>query len=120
MTGIFLIDQRGEVLVPELRFATIIVAADSTDAELVAAVSGRRIRVLSYFFTVGANATILLESGGSTPLTGTMDFGANGSASFSGSADAPAFQGNVGENLTLTNVGAGGNVEGHVCYVEVA
>lgn len=119
MTGIFLIDQRGEVFVPELKFAAISVAAAQTDSVLVTAVIGKKIRVISYFFTVGATGTVLIESGTTTALSGTMDFGANGAASFAGSADAPAFETVAGENLVMTTVGAGANVEGHLCYVEI-
>lgn len=101
MTGIFLIDQRGEVLVPELKFKVVSVAADQTDSVLVTGVSGKKIRVVSYFFTIGASGTVILESGTTTALTGTMDFGANGVASFAGSSDAPAFESLAGENLVM-------------------
>ncbi len=113
-------DERGEFLVPSLKFAVISVAAAQTDSVLVSAVTGAKIRVVSYFFTVGATGTVKIESGTTGALTGTMDFGANGSASFAGSADAPAFETVAGENLVMTTVGAGANVEGHLCYVEIA
>ncbi len=112
-------DERGEFLVPELRFASISAAAAQTDSVLVTAVTGKKIRVVSYFFTISAAGTVLIESGTTTALSGTMDFGANGSASFAGSSDAPAFETVAGEDLVMTTVGAGANVEGHLCYVEI-
>lgn len=119
MTGISLMDERGEFLIPELKFKVVSVAADQTDSVLISGVSGKKLRVVSFFFTVGATGTVILESGTTTALTGTMDFGAKGVASFAGSSDAPAFETIAGENLVMTTVGAGANVEGHLCFLEI-
>ncbi len=121
MTSFQITDEEGFQVLPTggLQFALIDVAADQTDASVVAAVSGSQIRVVSYLFVVGATATVLFESGNSTALTGVMPFAANGIGSFSGSALAPAFETASGAALTLTNVGAGGDVRGHLCYLTV-
>ncbi len=104
-----------------IKTAVISVAAVQTDAEVVAAVTGKRIRVLSYLFTVGATgATVLFESGTATALTGTMDFDTSDLvAHYAGGVYAPAFETAIGEALTLTNTGALANVEGHLTYQEV-
>ncbi len=121
MASIQITDEAGMQLIPTsgLQFALIDVAADQTDSSLVAAVSGSSIRVVSYFFVVGAVATVLFESGNSTALTGVESFAANGIGNFSGTCLAPAFETVSGAALTLTNVGAGGDVRGHLAYVLV-
>ena len=104
-----------------IKYATISVAADQTDTILVTGVTGKRIRVIAYHLTAGAACTMLIESGTTTALTGTMDLTANGdlSVSYAGGVMAPAFETVIGENLVLTNVGAGGNIEGWLAYQEV-
>ncbi len=121
MGSIQITEEDGTQFVPTggLQFALISVAADQTDSSLVAAVSGSSIRVVSYLFVVGATATVLFESGNSTAISGVMSFAANGVGSFGGNALAPAFETASGAALTLTNVGAGGDVRGHLCYVTV-
>lgn len=53
--------------------------ATSGDNTLVAAVTNKKIRVLSLFFTVAAAVNVRFESGaGGTALTGVMNFGAAG------------------------------------------
>ncbi len=99
-----------------IKYAVISVAAVQTDSELVPAASGKRIRVISYFFTVGATGTVLFESGTGTALTGVMDFAANGEANYAGGVYAPAFETAIGDSLTLSNTGAGADVRGHLAY----
>jgi hypothetical protein len=119
MTKVTLADERGEILAPALKFALLDVAAAQTDAVVVAAVTGKKIRVLNYAFTIGAAGTVLFESGTATALTGVMNFAAAETVSFEGSADSPAFETAAGAALTLTNTGAGADVRGHLCYVEI-
>ena len=62
----------------ELQRASIDAAA-SGDNTLVAAVSGKKIRVLSLFGVAAGAVTVRFESGASgTALTGQMNVGANG------------------------------------------
>ncbi len=62
----------------ELQFA-IIDGAASGDNTLVAAVSGKKIRVLSLFGVASGAVVVRFESGASgTALTGQMNVGANG------------------------------------------
>lgn len=61
----------------EIKYAKID-AAGSGDNTLVAAVTGKRIRVLSLFLVSGGTATVRFESGaGGTALTGQMSLVAN-------------------------------------------
>lgn len=107
-----------------IKFAPISVAAVQTDDVLVAGVAGKRIRVISYSFTVGGAAavTILFESGTTTALTGTLDVPATAVdrlLTYEGGVYAPAFETLIGEDLVVTNTGAGGTLEGHLTYQEV-
>ena len=127
MTGVSLFDERGEQLIPSpgLQFAVISVAAAQTDSELVAAVTGAKIRVLGFFLTVGGTAavTVLFESGTATAISGVMDVGSTAverQLSYAGSSNSPAFETALGAALTVTNVGAGGTLRGFLAYVEVA
>lgn len=53
--------------------------AATPDNTIVAAVAGKRIRVLSLFFVAAAAVTVRFESAaGGTALTGQMQLGANG------------------------------------------
>ena len=62
----------------ELQYASVDAAA-SGDNTLVAAVTGKKIRVLSLFAVASGAVTVAFESGASgTALTGQMNVGANG------------------------------------------
>jgi hypothetical protein len=97
-----------------VKFAQISAAAS---ADVVAAVPGKKIRVLQYKVVVDAAMTVKFQSGASTDLTGAMPFAANG-----GSSDpySPVglFETAVGEKLNVVLVGAG-NIAGHLSYQEV-
>lgn len=101
------------------KFAVINVAALAVDSVLVSAVSGKKIRVLSYAMGLQAVGTALFESGGSAALTGTLGLTANVPYSFSGNYWAPAFETAAGATLTLTVTGVGAGAFGHLCYIEV-
>lgn len=96
------------------KFATISLTATG---DLVAAVTDKKIRVISYAFVTSAALTINFESG-TTDITGPMEVAANGGVSYSGGVDAPAFETAAGTKLAMTISGTG-NVRGHLCYVLV-
>lgn len=104
----------------DIKFAVINVAAVSTDAVLVAAVTGKRIRVISYLIEMTAAGTALFESGTATALTGTLEFTADVPVSFAGGIYAPAFETATGASLTLTTTGAGAAAVGHLAYIEIS
>lgn len=93
-----------------------IINAASGDNEIVAAVVGKKIRVLSYQAVLAAAATFRFEDGAAgTALTGIMSFGNNGGISvpFSplGHFETTA---NTALSLEVT-----GDADGHITYVEV-
>lgn len=99
------------------KFAAV-AASSSGDNTLIAAVAGKKIRVLSYTLVAAGAVTARFEDGaGGTPLSGQMSFGANGGASVPFS---PLGHFETTAN-TLLNLELGGavSVAGHVCYVEV-
>ena len=102
---------RGE----SIQFAAINVAADG---ELVAAVSGKKIRVISYLIVAAAAETVTFESDG-TPISGVIPLSANGGVSYAGGLEAPAFETAAGESLDI-DLGATESVDGHLAYVLVS
>lgn len=98
-----------------IKFA--IIDGASTDNTVVAAVVGKKIRVLAYVLVVTGAATARWESGaGGTALSGQMSLAANGgvSAPFN---PAGWFETAAGSllNLELSANGA----DGHVVYQEI-
>ena len=104
-----------------------VISASSTDNTIVAAVTGKRIRVISVFLTASTVCTVAFESSTTTPLTGTMNFfakdgGAISTGTATGSLVLPAnllgwFQTDVGELLNLTV--SAGTISGSLSYIEI-
>lgn len=95
-----------------LKFGVISQGAGTT--AIVAAITGVKIRLVSYTLVCTGAATALFESG-TTNLTGTMSFAANGGVT----AYCPdgLFEAAAGEALNLTT--ATSAVEGHFTYREL-
>lgn len=99
------------------KFAAIS-AASSGNNTIVAAVTGKKIRVLSYSLVVTSAVTAQWKSAtGGANLSGAMPFGANGGIS---APHSPVghFETASGELLNLV-LGSAVAVAGHVTYVEV-
>lgn len=94
----------------------VISAASSGDNAIVASVSGKKIRVLSYSLVADAAVTAKFRHG-TTDLTGAMSFGANGGISVPYSP-VGHFETPVTTALQL-NLGAAVGVRGHLTYIEV-
>ena len=97
------------------QFATISLTATGT---VVAAVAGKRVRVLAYLVVCTApNAITWQTSTGNVPLSGSMSFGTSGgvSAPFS---QVGHFQTVSGDSLSLL-LGSATQVSGHLTYVMV-
>ena len=92
--------------------------ASSGDNEIVAAVAGKRIYVLSLFLVAGGTTTVRFESGaGGSALTGQMSFIAN--TGFSAAHNESAwFETAIGESLNL-ELSDAVTVDGALTYVEV-
>lgn len=98
------------------KFAAIS-AASTGDNTLVAAVPGKRLRVLKYTVVASGAVGVKFRSGTGTDLTGSMSLGAGSGV---GGAYCPAghFETAPGEALAL-GLTAGVGVAGHLTYIEV-
>ena len=81
--------------------------------QLVAAVTGQRIKVVNYVVVMSAGGTLKFVDGAGD-LTGAMALAANGGVSASGEASCPWFQTGVGSALSVTTTG--GAAMGHLSY----
>lgn len=93
--------------------------ATSGDNTIVAAVPGRKIRLINYTVIASGDVSIRWKSA-STNLSGAMALAANGGAAPSGSGQSPAgfigvLETNSGEALVL-NLGSAIQVSGHLTY----
>jgi hypothetical protein len=91
----------------------------SGDTQIVAAVPGHRIRVLSFVLTASGNENIKFRSD-TTDITGTLYLGTHGSLSSPSPIQTPAgiqyqFQTNSGEALNV-NLSGTSNVGGYAIY----
>jgi len=96
------------------KFAAI---SASASADLVALVSSKKIRVVSFFIVVTTAVTVKLQSGGTSDLTGAMPFGANGGISLPYNPNG-WFETASGEKLNMV-LGSGVAVAGGLSYIEV-
>jgi hypothetical protein len=106
----------GTILTP--KFVAISASTDNGDVTLLAAVTSKKIRVLSYVVVADGTVSIRFESGtGGTALSGVMALVANAGVA-SGFNPVGHFEtaSNTLLNLELTGTG---NVMGHLTYVEV-
>lgn len=108
-----LLDDTGATAVP--KFAPISAAASGATS-VVAAVTGKRIRVLGYVFMAAAAGTVLFR-GTVTALTGAFPVVANSGVA-SAASPMGQFQTPVGEALNIV-LSAAFAVGGHVVYIEV-
>lgn len=93
-------------------------AASSGDNTIVAAVTGKKIRVINYALVATTAVTVAFESGaGGTALTGDMSIGATGGI-VAPDADSGWFETAAGALLNM-ELGGAVQVSGHICYVEV-
>ena len=102
----------------EPKFAVVNISGVGSN-EIVAAVTGRTIRVLSYAIVSDGSVTVEWRSA-TTPLSGAMSLAANGnvgSSAGSGSITG-VLSTNVGEALNVFLGGAVG-VRGHLTYIEI-
>lgn len=101
----------------DVQFAAIVAAA--TDNTLVAAVTGKKIRVLALFLVAsgGANNARFESGTGGTALTGVMNLAANGQLSLPYNA-AGHFETAAGALLNL-ELSAATAVGGYLVYVTV-
>ncbi len=92
----------------------IINTAASGDTAVVAAVAGKRIRVINYVLTAAGVVSVKFRSA-TTDLTGAMPFAANGGIAAAGAQPGYWVQTAAGEALNL-NLSAAAQVSGHITY----
>lgn len=90
------------------------------DNAVVAAVGGKKIRVLGYAFTTSVAVAANFQDTQVTPVVhaGPFDLAANGGVSFAGGLAGPAFETAAGQGVEM-NLSVAANVRGHLTYVEV-
>lgn len=98
----------------------VINASSSGSNTVIAAVTGKRIRVLSYVIVAAGDVTATWQSA-STAISGGMALAANGGAAPSAGQATPGgligqFETNQGEALNL-NLSAAVSVAGHLTYI---
>lgn len=95
-------------------------ASAAGDNEVIAAVAGKRIRVLAFVLTAGTAAgRISLQDTATTPVIhAQFDMAVNGGVSYPGGIQAPAFETAVGTGLEINNPGTTTTV-GFVTFSEV-
>ena len=100
----------------EVKYAAITATTTSGDNTIVAAVSGKKIRVLNYVVASSGNSTITWESNNTTALSGVINTQAMDQLVAGYNPDGH-FQTVAGEALTAA---LGGNAyHGHLSYIEV-
>ena len=104
-----------------VRYAFANIAAASTDASVVAAVAGKKLRVVALVLLCGATATTITfnskPAGAGTAISMQFQNAANGGAVL-GFNQAGWFETTAGEGLTATT-GVGSTTGVQVVYVEV-
>lgn len=97
-----------------IKFAAINTA---TSADLVDAVTGKKVRVLSLFLALASTTTVKFQSGAATDLTGAMTLAAGHLQLVLPFNVGGWFQTAAGAKLNLV-LGAGVQTSGHLTYIE--
>jgi hypothetical protein len=83
---------------------------------VIAGVTGRKIRVLSYNLTATAAGTVTFQdTAGSPVIAAVFSVPANGPLKYPGGINAPAFETAVGTGFVISN-SAGVDTTGHLTY----
>lgn len=103
----------------DVKYAKVDAAADG-DNEIIAAVTGKKIRVLGYVLTGATTAgTATLQDTAATPVVhGKLSLGTSGGVAYTGGLDAPAFETAAGTGVEVSN-STGLDTFGHMVYVEI-
>lgn len=105
----------------DVKYAKVDAAADG-DNVIIAAVTGKKIRVLGYALTgtSTAGATITIQDTATTPVVhAKLAIANNGGVSYAGGLAAPAFETAAGTGVEINNPGTGPDTFGHMVYVEI-
>lgn len=86
------------------------------DNTVIAAVTGKKLRILAYVFTATTAGVVAFKD--SVTTFASFSPPANGGASYPGGVHAPAFETGTGEAFVV-NTTASQDVVGHITYQEV-
>lgn len=104
--------------IPQVKFQRVNATADG-DNVIIAAVAGKKIRVLSYVVTVTVAGTMTMQDTQATPaIHAQFSLAAQGGASYPGNQSNPAFETAAGFGVEINNP-AGVDTLGHMTYQEV-
>lgn len=78
--------------------------SNTASADLIAAVTGKKLKVMAIAVTASANCTIQIQSGGTDNLTPPWHIAANGNLTLSN--DLGLFESEVGEKLNVVLTGS--------------
>lgn len=102
----------------EPKFVRVNAVADG-DNVVIAAVAGKRIRVISYVLMATAAGTISIQDTAGTPVVlAQFPLAANSGVSYAGGLEAPAFETGPGLGVEINNP-VGVDTLGHIAYLEV-
>lgn len=102
----------------EVKFARVNATADG-DNTVIAAVSGKKIRVLAYVVNANAPGVVTLQDTAGTPVVhASFELTDGGTVSYPGGIFAPAFETAKGTGLEINNA-VGVDALGHITYQEV-
>ena len=98
-----------------IKYANVAAASDGNQ-DLIAAVTGKKIRVVGFCLSVDVAGLVILRD--KTADTARATFKAAGTYSYSGGPSAPAFETIAGDALEANNA-AGTDLHGFIAYQEV-
>lgn len=104
----------------DVKFAKVDATADG-DNTVIAAVTGKKIRVLGYVLTgvSTAGATFTIQDTATTPVVhAKLSLPATGGVAYSGGLEAPAFETAAGTGVEINNP-TGADALGHMVYLEI-
>lgn len=103
----------------EIKYARVNATADG-DNSIITGVSEKSIVVLGYALNANAAGVVTLQDSAATPnVHASFALAANGSVSYAGGTNCPAFKIAVGNGLEVNNA-AGVDTLGHVSYILVS
>lgn len=98
-----------------VKYAAVAATSDGVNS-LIAAVTGKKIRVVGFVLSVDVAGVVTLQDITANTVRATLK--AAGAYSYSGGPNAPAFETASGEGLESSNA-AGTDLQGFIAYQEV-
>ena len=110
------VEGQSSITFEDVQFAAV-AASGIGDNQVVNAVAGKQVKVLSYVLVAAGAVSVQWQDDGGANLSGVMALAANGQVNPSGGSDAiPLLVTAVGQGLDL-NLSAAVAVGGHITYI---